>query len=234
MLAVLETDQGPHLAVSLHDDAAALAAVATVRATFVYEFLPMEVHRTVASVSGSKVQFHIVDEIGVGHGLKAFSRFLSSDYLADAVEYFFDGLLSRYLAIVSLILVVVNERLGLGVIGVYPVLDGCRIGIILPSLYLGSLGNPLKNSLVLNCQREDLVHLFSPFGEHLVQLFSLGYGAWETVQKETVYVLVLGECVADHSYDHLVRNKIAALYKLLCLKSERGSGSHFLPQKVSR
>ncbi len=43
-----------------------MAAISTIRATFVYEFLLVKMTTTCASFSGAAIKLYIVNEIGIG------------------------------------------------------------------------------------------------------------------------------------------------------------------------
>ena len=69
VFAVLEGDESPHLAVSLHDDAAAFASVSSIGTSLVYVLLSVEVHRAVTAGAGGKVKFDVIYKVSIRHTL---------------------------------------------------------------------------------------------------------------------------------------------------------------------
>ena len=75
--------------------------------------------------------------------------------------------------------------------------------------------------------------LLSGLGEYLVERFRLRYGAWESVEKESVNSGDSLELRLYHAFDDLVRDELAGLDETLCLKSELRSCCDLLAQERS-
>jgi hypothetical protein len=63
MFAVFQVEQGPELAVSLEDDVAATAAIASVRASLGIVLAAEEMYRSRPSVSGAETNFDVVYKV---------------------------------------------------------------------------------------------------------------------------------------------------------------------------
>lgn len=67
MLAIFQVQQGPQLGLPLHEDVAAPAAVATIRATLGSEFISVKMHGTATAFSGANENLDIIYKVRFCH-----------------------------------------------------------------------------------------------------------------------------------------------------------------------
>ena len=151
----------------------------------------------------------------------------------DAVAYLIDGTYAVDLIVSAGFLVIVDERLGLVVIGIDAVLDDGDIGVIGAAFDGGAVGDALDDHLVGDHDADDGGNLLAVSVKDGVKCFSLGDSAGEAVQQEAVYSGDGLEFGLDHAFDDLVGNEGAGLDEALGLEAELGAGGDLLAEQGS-
>ena len=139
------------------------------------------------------------------------SRLELVDEGEDTVADLFDGAYAVHFVVGAGLLVVVDEGLGLVVVGVDAVLDDGDIGVVGAAFDGGAVGDALDDHLVRDHDADDGGDLLAAALKDLVESLGLGYSARETVQKEAVHAGDGLELGLDHAFDDLVGDEGAGL-----------------------
>lgn len=159
----------------------------------------------------------------------------------------------------TLLLVVLGNRRGLGVILLQTSLEG--FGIVIWSLdewltsliiltfnlwwielhVVGSargLVDPsaldtLDQDVILDLELQHLVDLLSSLFEHGIEFAGLLNGPWESIQKETLGILWLFEFFFEERDDEVVTDKSTGLHNCISLLANLGAGGDGRSEKVA-
>ena len=156
------------------------------------------------------------------------------------------------------LVVVVDQRLGLGVIGVQSLLD-CGFGVICPllevcaacialSFDLGLIelhmvgrpalahpppGDALDELRIGNVNVQYHIDLLAQSRQDLIQSLCLGHGPGEAIQHPSSLYIILGQAILDDINEKSIGNELPCIHELLGLNTEGCSAANILSQYIS-